>query len=260
LCREKKNILIYADKGVSESSFRETMKFFDCYVDRNLYNVIPVKGKYLASKNWEKKTQLLVVPGGADIPYDRALRGRGCTKIKKFVSSGGRYLGICAGAYFGCEKVEFALGTDLEVTEKRELKFFDGIAVGPILKDYTYDSEKGSCAADVEFIPLGMRFFSYYNGGCTFVEGRNSAKNYDVLATFRDRENLPAIIQCRVGQGIAILSGVHFEYDGESLDLKESDSSETSAIREAIGKTTHERGQVVEYILNVLLCIPHRGI
>ena len=34
-----------------------------------------------------------------------------------------------------------------------------------------------------------------------------------ILGTYSDKNNLPAIIKCNVGKGIAILSGVHFEFD-----------------------------------------------
>jgi biotin--protein ligase len=47
---------------------------------------------------------------------------RGLTKrIKEWVNEGGRYLGICAGGYFGCTEVIFDMGGDLEVKGTRDL-------------------------------------------------------------------------------------------------------------------------------------------
>jgi glutamine amidotransferase-like uncharacterized protein len=55
----------------------------------------------------------------------------------------------------------------------------------------------------------------YFNGGCRFV-GEDA--NCKVLARYQDIEDQPAaIIECKVGQGKAILSGVHPEYSGWDL-------------------------------------------
>lgn len=48
----------------------------------------------------------------------------------EFVTQGGSYLGLCAGAYYACARVEFEPGTPLEVVGDRELAFFPGIAQG----------------------------------------------------------------------------------------------------------------------------------
>ena len=94
---------------------------------------------------WTDGCLLLVMPGGADLPYCRQLNGPGTASIQGkrhhscalqncmltsanalaksskalrpgdlhagYVEGGGAYLGLCAGAYFACESVEFALGT-----------------------------------------------------------------------------------------------------------------------------------------------------
>jgi len=35
--------------------------------------------------------------------------------IREYVEQGGMYLGLCAGGYYGAQKVEFEVGTPLEV-------------------------------------------------------------------------------------------------------------------------------------------------
>ncbi len=42
-------------------------------------------------------------------------------RIRDFVSEGGRYLGICAGAYFGSKEVRFDVGGPMEVKGDRDL-------------------------------------------------------------------------------------------------------------------------------------------
>lgn len=66
----------------------------------------------------------------------------------------------------------------------------------------------------------GELFTAYYNRGGYFVEARGH-QNTSTLAFYDIKQTLPAIIQCQVGQGIAILSGVHFEYDPFLLDSQD---------------------------------------
>ena len=43
---------------------------------------------------------------------------------------GGAYLGLCAGAYYGCSPVVFEPGSALQVVGDRELRFFPGTGEG----------------------------------------------------------------------------------------------------------------------------------
>ncbi|MDR0677552.1 MAG: hypothetical protein LBF57_02665 [Holosporaceae bacterium] len=203
-------ILLYKDVGVSDNSFKHTCGFFKesaQIVDSDFLK----KGG-----SWVEGSGMLVIPGGADKPYDEKLRGVGCENIKAFVRNGGTYLGICAGGYFGTSKVEFALGTDIEVNEVRELSFFQGVSRGPFLKDFIYKSEKGACAAKIKLLHNGDIFYAYFNGGCMFDTCSVKPKdmeNIQVLGVYADKDEAPAIVKCKYGKGYAILSGVHFEYD-----------------------------------------------
>ena len=151
----------------------------------------------------------LIMPGGRDRPYHQALKGEPNRLLKQFVLDGGTYLGICAGAYYGCKSVEFEKGFPLEICEERELQFFSGKAVGPAYGKgiFSYGSETGARIAPL-LTPYGM-FYSYFNGGC-FFEGDVSSCH--VLATYADLpKHPPAILEIPLGKGRAILSGVHIE-------------------------------------------------
>jgi glutamine amidotransferase-like uncharacterized protein len=50
---------------------------------------------------------LLAIGGGYDLGYIRALKTDGLHNIKTYVERGGSYLGICAGAYLVCRRIEF---------------------------------------------------------------------------------------------------------------------------------------------------------
>lgn len=71
--------------------------------------------------------RLIAFGGGYDLGFESALGKEGVKQISKFVQNGGSYLGICAGAYWACDYIEFDKGGPLEVTGERFLKFYPGI-------------------------------------------------------------------------------------------------------------------------------------
>ena len=66
--------------------------------------------KLCSSGSWTHYCYLLAIGGGFASGFIRALSDEGIQKIQDFVKSGGRYLGIGAGAYFGAQAVEFDKG------------------------------------------------------------------------------------------------------------------------------------------------------
>lgn len=106
---------------------------------------------------------LLIMPGGRDLPYVDKLRGEGNKNISDFVRNGGSYLGICAGAYYGCSLVQFAQGDPLlEVVGPRELSFFPGTSRGPVYKGFDYTTNEGAKAADIQLTPSGIELLKFY--------------------------------------------------------------------------------------------------
>jgi biotin--protein ligase len=205
------DILIYRDEGVGPCCFKATVSALARYLRGDRTRLRVVNADFVCRTGWETSARLFVLPGGADIPYDRKLHGAGCANLRKFVEAGGHFLGICAGGYFGGLKVEFAMGTELQVEEDRELGFFPGTVAGPVLRPYAYFSDKGACAATVTIAASGDAFASYHNGGGRFAGAENLA-GVRVLATYADEGDQPAIVRCAVGRGSAVLSGVHLEF------------------------------------------------
>lgn len=181
------NTLIYADVGVSMSSLRETLITF-----RQLFPSSSIKlisHKLVKTGGWENTTSLFIIPGGRDIPYNRYLKGEGTSLIKQFVKNGGKFVGICAGAYFAAAEVMFQKGTKLEVHEKRELQFFPGPAIGTLFpsRPFSYGLETGAHAPLIhiqeEVLPL------YYNGGVIFQQSLHliSSKSSELMLTIRTK-------------------------------------------------------------------------
>lgn len=152
---------------------------------------------------------MLIVPGGRDLPYCAKLNGRGNQLIREFVRHGGFYVGICAGAYYGCSALDFR-GKDYSVIGSRELAFFDGVARGclPHLTDgNAYDETLVSKAMIEVNLENGEAMTAYYHGGCAFLP--NQGAEFDAIACYPD--DTLAVVSGKFGKGNYVLSGIHFE-------------------------------------------------
>ncbi|MBI5273955.1 MAG: hypothetical protein HY860_02740 [Chlamydiales bacterium] len=207
---ERKTVYIYFDEGVSSSGVRHLVYSLSKVLPPNV-NISTIDHIGVANPIWMEHAILFIMPGGRDKPYQKNLSGKGINHIKSYVENGGNYLGICAGAYFGCREIVFEKGSPLEIEEKRDLGFFPGKAIGTIYPDKTfhYFLTTGVKASQIQYKEEILH--TYYNGGCYFLA---DDQNHYPLASYLDTSfSSPlAIVKCPVGKGIAILSGVHIEY------------------------------------------------
>lgn len=215
--KERDTVYVYQDEGVSKDSSKQTILSFQRLIKK--YAVTTINAQKVKEGVWTKNAILFVMPGGADLPYVRKLNGKGNEVIKKYVTNGGSFLGICAGAYYGSSYVEFDKNGPLEVLGSRELSFFKGGAIGPILAPYDYKTQSGSRAATIHTtLPDVTKTIVFYNGG-GFFKNAEQYPNTKVIATYEN--NLPAIILINYGKGKVLLSGVHFEYAPSLLNSKD---------------------------------------
>ncbi|KAF9911935.1 biotin holocarboxylase synthetase [Lobosporangium transversale] len=258
------NVLVYSGEGTSRISLAHTVRSLRSLVGQH-YDVMKIDAKGLLTEPWEESTALLVIPGGRDIPYTKDLNGAINQKIQAYVQGGGRFCGICAGAYFASDHIVFQVGTPIEVQGERELKFFAGECRGVVVPGFVYDSEQGAKAVEIqldrELLATHKLGFSstrvYFNGGGCFLDAEKYPGT-QVLARYSGRNgeeshgvNAPAIIICQVGNGLALLTGVHLEYDPAHLDsgnpeygplpnvvtcLLESERERTSLLRSLLTK------------------------
>lgn len=249
-----KKILIYKGEGadafcVASLLFALKQEKFDqthylTLVDQTLFQ----------TKNWQKDVALIIFPGGRDIPYHHALKGNGNLRIRDYVERGGRFLGICAGGYYGSSIIEFEQGGPLEVLAERELKFFPGIARGPAYGPgrFCYCSEKGAQVAQLslEHTSIPTSTAAYYNGGCLFV-GAEKYENVSVIARYTDIEQQPAaVVKCQIGAGSAILSGVHPEY---CADYESAKSHLSESLFSKLKEIENKRRTLFSTILTLLV-------
>jgi len=217
-------VYIYAGPGSTKTCLEQAEHTLESML-KPYYRIERIYAEQILNDPWEKNAALLVIAGGEDIPYAKALNGIGNQKIRSYVENGGSFLGICAGAYYAGDFVEFAKGTELEVLGERELAFFPGTVRGPNLAPYVYRSERGALAAHILWkdalkFPQDTPFTVYYNGGGYFVDAE-SKNNVHVLATYDTPDRPAAIVECEIGSGKAILSSVHFEFDPALFDPKD---------------------------------------
>ncbi len=208
-----KKILVYIDKGVDSSSFQSIVESLGKNNISLGLEIEKIDSKALLASCWQKDCRLLIIPGGRDIPYYEALKGKGISLVSEYVNSGGSYLGICAGAYFASNEIVFEKDKQHEVVEKRDLSFFPGRAVGTIYSDkpFSYQRQRSAHSALIQHEDSAI--YTYYNGGCYFEKAEDFAPSVEILAHYKNANlhNVPAIIFCQVGKGKALLSGVHFE-------------------------------------------------
>lgn len=213
------NVLIYNGPGTSNNSVQGSLSTLTALLSP-YYSVRLISAAALKSEPWSSTTSLLVIPGGRDLPYCSDLNGEGTRKIDEYVRRGGRYLGLCAGAYFASKRVEFELGSPIAVAGSRELSFWQGTCRGCAFDGFKYDSEDGAKTVKVTVsnsqgaTNLSSEIDLYWNGGGVFVDADKSDK-VSILAAYRDEPKVSggsaAVISITHGKGSAVLSALHPE-------------------------------------------------
>jgi len=208
-------MLVYSGDGVSSRATEILPRTLRAALGDPSWAIRPVSAQEIVGGGLDGASAL-VVPGGADTPYCRDLSGAGCTAIRRFVTNGGVYLGFCAGAYFAARSIEWNRGQPDEIIAPRELGFFAGTAVGPVSGPGTYDPASDRGARIVRLLTHdGLEAWSFFNGGCAFI---GDSPQTSVIARYADYPGTPAAaVTVQIGDGLAILSGVHPEYDPAAL-------------------------------------------
>lgn len=218
------NVLLYNGSGVSQASRDHCLSNLKSFLSHS-YDVQYVSPKSLREDPWTDSCALLVFPGGRDLPYQYDLSGVANKRIKTWVENGGKYLGFCAGAYYASSRVEFEVGTELEVVGDRELQFFPGICSGTTFPGFAYETEEGAREVKLDLARSAWRdnwsqspetVEVWYNGGGSFIleeENKKMKDTVEVLARYGDLDHKPvAGVRCTVGKGTAVLWAVHPEH------------------------------------------------
>lgn len=215
-------LYVYAGPGASPRCVRSIVRSLHRLHLGPAYRVKTLDAQALVRGSWRTDARLLVMPGGRDLPMLRHLAPRGTGHIRAFVAAGGRYLGLCAGAYFASACINFAPGDALCVRGVRPLRLFAGEAFGPLVprgQRFNYGPEGGSEVRKVVGSPkfAAPKALGIYNhGGCAFraISGSAWPASAQVLAhTWVDDALLPVCLIVQCGRGRALLWGMHPEFD-----------------------------------------------
>jgi biotin--protein ligase len=202
--------LVYADQGVCLPSAKALEGQLKALLDPSIA-VFRVDGAYLRTTDWEAKTVVLAMGGGSCRLWDVQLQVEGIQKIQRYVQGGGKYIGVCAGAYFASAESRFEL-SDRTIEKSRPLAFFPGKAMGPLVDSDDYLSLRAARAAEVYFKMKGSSEVGalYYQGGCLFDVEEDSAA-VEIMSRYCGLGKAAAVF-CRVGKGCAFLDGTHPEF------------------------------------------------
>lgn len=213
MVEKKVTLWVYNDAGASELSVKSALAAVPKKL--NLDSIAAVQSISCADilnnklSHQAKSIGVLIMPGGADLPYCQQLNGRGNHIIREFISKGNIYIGICAGGYYGAHGIKFS-GAGYEINGDRELALFPGTAIGSI-KAFTggqlYDEKTQSKAIVTLNYANGQQDEVYYHGGAYFLGDADA--DFEVVATYANGKN--AVVSGSIGEGKYLLSGVHFE-------------------------------------------------
>jgi glutamine amidotransferase-like uncharacterized protein len=159
--------------------------------------------------------RIICFPGGDMYQYAQDITWSGKEKIRKFISNGGGYIGICGGAYFTGERV-FWQGAQLSM---EPLAIFSGTTQGPIDAIAPYP-ECIMCRIDITDAdhPITQREsddpWIMYCYGPQLLPNENA--DVDVLGVY-DIGGQPAMIAFQYDMGCVFIIGTHpeIEEDGD---------------------------------------------
>ena len=159
------------------------------------------------------------LPGGWSGDYEARISTQGMENLRRYVRAGGRFVGVCAGAFFA---------STLIIWENELLDYpvgiFAGQTVGPIAEIAPWPQ----CAmTTIRLKPghpisagLTQKRQQLYYGGPIFVP--NVDQPVDVIATYAQTGGAAAVAFC-YGKGKVFLGGLHFETGPSCVGREDGD-------------------------------------
>lgn len=167
--------------------------------------------------NWQPKS-VFVLPGGTCSDWDKLLTQNQQQQIYQwFIQGEGRIFGACAGSYFCCNESEYRADNFQTIFRKRQISLFPGTCKGPVYSSMIK-------VVKVRWEATGKQGSVVVIGaGAFFPKNTQNSSSYKILARFIDRseEESIAVVKCLKGNGVAVLSTPHWEFDSKHLNHME---------------------------------------
>jgi len=73
----KSKIIVYKDEGVGPLSYRALFKSLKKSLCLDSFEIKTLDAKGVIEGSWKEDCALFILPGGQDVPYHKALKGKG---------------------------------------------------------------------------------------------------------------------------------------------------------------------------------------
>jgi len=218
------SILVYAGKGSSHSC----TWLADLFESKGIFDVRFFDSEEFVN-NVTKGSDVIVVSGGDGFSIASSLAGKGFSELKEFISHGGRYVGICAGAYLPLPSSiapfsEFNLSsTRIEnidcriepldnVPPRIAVKYGRCAIVHPVRGEVSLELGTRRLKAPI----YGGPIFAEPDEDEVLLRYREFTANTELQLGKRDAAEIvigkPAAIRSRFGEGELLLLGPHLEH------------------------------------------------
>jgi len=184
-----------------------------------------------STQDFSSLYKVILIPGGWAQWYNLWISLYGKERIRNFISNGGGYLGICAGAFFAVDRAiwEGILYDDEEGYNAwgemtgYDLDLFPGIGIGPINEIADFNNEGYNMSIlnfEIEntvlssYKPLPYTESILYYGGPYFTPDEGA--QVELLSTY-DYNGEPAMVASQYGSGKVVLLGPHPEIEEDSF-------------------------------------------
>ena len=200
------NVLVYSGPGTwadGRTAFERFLAYKGLTYQEQSYG-------YVNTTDLRGKFDVIYFSGGDAYQYNSRITAAGKTNIRTFVSNGGGYLGICAGAYFACDRILWEGGWQYYT-----LDLFMGYGAGAIDQIAAWPGYAMTCTTMNPANPLCLwdpakEYMLYYGGGAFYPD---AGQAMDVVATWDSFGGAAAMIDYSYGTGHVVLSGPHPEIE-----------------------------------------------
>jgi glutamine amidotransferase-like uncharacterized protein len=217
-------IAIYDDTtSIEPSAWSDGLDYIEqALKEQKIVTIRITREELNTDSNILQNIDAFIFGGGYAYPgYTFHITKNGKNNIKEYITNGGIFVGICAGAYFACSQINYE-GQDYDDESGYNLDLYPGTGFGPLTEIASYP-EWGLAIIEIEqveslntYIPLNSSYYIWYGGGPYFTDLPAGAIPLATYINVDDNHKGYSAVICQsYGNGKVILWGPHPEVLGE---------------------------------------------
>jgi biotin--protein ligase len=191
----RSTVYVYNGEGSNKDCEEAMVGSLRIYRGLTSVEIIKVDHSHLKQDKW-KDGAALIWGGGYAVAMEKTAQTVS-ENVKDFVSNGGGYLGVCAGAIIA----------SCNISERGKVEIWNSLDL--------YPGTSATARASEIITDTGARMHSYWNLGCLFPKNTGALTDPKVVATYADLSgkyvDSPAIISMPHDKGNVVLCGIHPE-------------------------------------------------